>query len=551
MGLASAADTVTITVTNDPPIANAGADQAVLVATHVTLDGSASSDPDGHTPLLYAWTQSAGTPVGLIGANTVQPTFIAPSAAGTLTFSLIVTDSMGLASTADTVTITVTNGEPVANAGADQTVVAGSTVTLDGSGSSDPNGHTPLLYAWTQSAGTPVALTGANTVQPTFIAPNTAGTLTFSLIVTDSMGLASTADTVTITVTNGEPVANAGADQTVVAGSMVTLDGSGSSDPDGHLPLNYGWTQTAGTPVTLTGANTAQPTFTTPNTAGTLTFSLVVTDSMGLASQADSVTITVTNDPPIADAGEAQIVLTDSSVTLDGSGSSDPDGHTPLTYGWRQTAGTPVTLTGANTAQPIFTAPSVAGTLTFSLVVTDSMGLPSAADSVTITVVQYRLHLPLLMRPEPQSNLVVTALQGDQNGIRLVVRNTGDAPTKEAFWVDVYINPSQPPTVNMPWHQIAPAGAVWGVNRALAPGESLTLTRSSPFYAPEYSSGTFEAGAVLYAIVDSYGTGGTHGAELESNELDNRYGPVIATTAGSAKLPGSAPRGAPVGLPPR
>jgi len=550
LNLPSLADTVTITVTNDPPIANAGADRTVVAGTTVTLDGSGSSDPDGHFPLSYGWTQTDGPAVSLSVSSAVSPSFT-PTISGTLTFSLVVTDSVNLPSLADAVTITVTNDPPIAHAGADQAVLVTTQVTLNGSASSDPDGHTPLTYGWTQTAGTPVTLTDANTAQPTFTAPSAADALTFSLVVTDNLGLASTADSVTITVTNGEPVANAGPDQTVVAGSTVTLDGSGSSDPDGHLPLTYGWTQTGGLSVALTGANTAQPTFTAPSVAGTLTFSLVVTDSMGLASQANTVTITVTNDPPIADAGTDQTVVAGSTVTLDGSGSSDPDGHTPLTYGWTQTAGTPVTLTGANTAQPTFTAPSVAGTLTFSLVVTDSMGLPSAADSVTITVVQYRLHLPLLMRPEPQSNLVVTALQGDQNGISLVIRNTGDAPTKEAFWVDVYINPSQPPPVNMPWHQIAPAGAVWGVNRALAPGESLTLTRSSPFYAPEYSSGTFQAGAVLYAFVDSYGTGGTHGAELESSELDNRFGPVTATAAGNARTPGNVPRSTPMGLPAR
>ncbi len=448
------------------------------------------------------------------------------------------------------ITATFSNDPPIAHAGDDQIVVAGTLVTLDGSGSYDEDPTQTITHAWTQTAGPAVTLSNASAVSPSFT-PTIAGVYTFSLEVTDHLGAVSAADTVTITVTNDPPIANAGTDQAVLVATQVTLNGSSSSDPDGHTPLTYGWMQTSGTSVTLTGADTAQPTFTAPSIAGTLTFSLVVTDSLGVVSEPDTVTITVTNGEPVAHAGEDQTVLVGTQVTLDGSSSSDPDGHTPLTYGWTQTSGTLVTLTGADTAQPTFTAPSTADTLIFSLIVTDSMGLVSAADSVTVTVVPYRVHLPLLMRPEPQSNLVVTALQADQNGISVVIRNIGNAPTKEAFWVDVYINPSQPPTVNTPWHQIAPAGAVWGVNRTLAPGESLTLTRSSSFYTPEYSAGTYEAGAVLYAFVDSYGTGGTHGAELEGNEQDNRFGPVIATTAGSTRTPSSAPRGAPVGLPAR
>ncbi len=103
----------------------------------------------------------------------------------------------------------------------------------------------------------------------------------------------------TITVSGGAanqpPVANAGQDQTVTVGKLATLDGSGSSDPDGNLPLAWLWTQTGGSPmVLLSSATISQPTFTAPGEAGLLTFTLVVTDSLGLASAPDVVVITVT-----------------------------------------------------------------------------------------------------------------------------------------------------------------------------------------------------------------------------------------------------------------
>lgn len=190
---------ITATFSNDPPTANAGADQMVLAGTLVTLDGSASFDTDPMQTLTYGWTQIAGPVVTLSDSSAVSPSFT-PTISGELSFSLVVTDSMGLASMPDSVTITVTNGEPVANAGPDQTVDAGSTVTLDGSASSDPDGHAPLRYVWRQTAGPIVTLIGANTAKPSFITPNSYATLSFELIVSDSIGQARVADRVTIRV---------------------------------------------------------------------------------------------------------------------------------------------------------------------------------------------------------------------------------------------------------------------------------------------------------------------------------------------------------------
>jgi Ca2+-binding RTX toxin-like protein len=100
---------------------------------------------------------------------------------------------------------------------------------------------------------------------------------------------------VTVTV-NTPPVANAGADRTVAGSASVTLDGTGSSDANGGT-LAYAWTQTAGPAVTLTGAATAQPTFTSPANPSTLTFELSVEDGEG-ETDTDTVTITVV-DPPV------------------------------------------------------------------------------------------------------------------------------------------------------------------------------------------------------------------------------------------------------------
>jgi hypothetical protein len=281
---------------NEPPLADAGPDQIVDTLTVVTLDGSLSSDPDGNLPLTYLWTQTGGTTVTLSDSTVVNPTFTAPGDPAVLTFALIVTDSLGLADpTPDEVIITVNNQPPLADTGPDQSVYTLATVTLDGSNSSDPDGDLPLTYAWAQTGGTTVTLNDPTVVNPTFTAPSDPATLTFSLTVTDCLGLPDpTPDEVIITVNNQPPLADAGSDQMVFRLSLVTLSGSLSSDPDGHLPLTYLWIQTGGENVTLSDPMAANPTFISPANAGTLTFTLMVTDSLGMSALvADQVEIMV------------------------------------------------------------------------------------------------------------------------------------------------------------------------------------------------------------------------------------------------------------------
>ncbi|RPI29577.1 MAG: hypothetical protein EHM61_01085 [Acidobacteria bacterium] len=190
--------------------------------------------------------------------------------------------------------------------------------------------------------------------------------------------------------TNSAPVANAGPDLSVASGVSVNLRGSGT-DANGD-PLTFAWTQTSGASVTLSGANTATASFTSPTVTAntTLSFRLTVRDGKG-GTGTDDVKVTVTpptsgtNSNPIVNAGPDRYVLSGSAVTCYGSG-SDPNGD-PITFAWHQVIGTTVVLNNAISPTMSFVAPKVTSdsTLKFRLWVKDNRG-GSARDDVVIKV---------------------------------------------------------------------------------------------------------------------------------------------------------------------
>ena len=386
----SPSDQVVITiknVINQPPVANAGPDQIVNEGATVSLDGSASYDPEGNA-LTYHWTVPAGI---TLSSNTApNPTFTTPEVIVNTSYTLTLKVNDGLTdSPTDQVIITVKNvinGIPVANAGPDQVVNEGASVSLDGSASSDPEGNA-LTYHWTAPSG--ISLSSITDQNPTFTAPQVSVNTSYTLTLKVNDGLTdSPADQVIITVkqVNKAPVANAGPYQSVNEGETATLDGSASSDPDGN-PITYKWTSVPG--IALSSETVVNPTFTAPEVSADTqyTFSLVVND--GLAdSPADVVVVTVfqVNKAPVANAGPDQAVNEGEAVALDGSGSSDPDGN-PLTYHWTAPAG--ILLSSETDQNPTFTAPQVTINTSYTLTLKVNDGLmDSPSDQVVITVKQ-------------------------------------------------------------------------------------------------------------------------------------------------------------------
>jgi hypothetical protein len=347
-----------------PPSASAGVDFSVDEGHPVVLDGSGSQDVNGDS-LSYSWIQlPGGTPVFLSDAATAHPTFAAPYVAvggETLSFQLTVTAN-GV-SAIDTVSVTIVNVNhtPVAVAGNDQSVAEGSPVTLHGEASFDSDGdesQPTFSYTWVQVAGAPlVTLTDPHTKNPSFTAPyvvsggapGVVATLIFELRVDDGLppdapapGFAFTdvVDLVTIEITNVNnlPTAVAGADQTVDESTVVTLNASGSTDPDSD-PLSHVWTQVGGPAATLVGGGTAAPTFAAPFIGpggADLTFEVIVGDGYG-GFAADTVVVHVqnVNDPPLASAARPTVATlwppNHAFVSVGITGVSDPNNNATIT----------------------------------------------------------------------------------------------------------------------------------------------------------------------------------------------------------------------------
>lgn len=367
-------------------IANPGQNQTALVGQQVVLDGSASREAAG-LPLNYQW-RFAGMPeesqAVLANAGSAQPSFFVDEQ-GTYELELIINNG-----TEDSlpkyVTITVPNRPPVADAGPDQSVTVGQTVSLDGSGSSDVDGDT-LSFKWTirqQPAGSQSTLSDATAPNPT-LTIDVAGIYLLDLVVNDGFE-DSAVDTVLLNVGNVPPVAEAGTNIAAMLGDIVTLDGSGSSDANGDQ-ISFRWffvSIPAGSSAVLINNGSVTPTFQTDR-AGDYVVRLTVND--GLAdSENDFVTVSVGNSAPVADAGPDQSGSTESFVYLDGASSHDLDNDT-LTYRWNmlsRPAGSTAQLIDPYSVNPRFFL-DVQGDYIIQLIVNDGT-VESAPDRVIVTV---------------------------------------------------------------------------------------------------------------------------------------------------------------------
>jgi gliding motility-associated-like protein len=303
-----ATDQVTVSV-NALPSVSAGADQTVCAGTAITLAGSGAN--------TYTWDN------GVTNNTAFVPT-------ATTTYTVTGTAANGCTNT-DQVLVTV-NPLPPVNAGTDQTICIGAAVTLTGSGA--------VTYSWNNG------ITNGVSFNPTT-------TTTFTLTGTDANNCVNT-DQVLVTV-NALPPVNAGVDQTVCAGTAVTLSGSGA--------VTYAWDNGVTDGIAFTPA-------------ATTTYTVTGTDGNGCINT-DQVLVTVNPLPPVS-AGADQTVCFGTVVTLSGSGA--------ITYAWDNGVTDGIAFTPAATANYTVTGTDGNGCVNSDQVLVTVNNLPLVNAGVDQTV---------------------------------------------------------------------------------------------------------------------------------------------------------------------
>lgn len=286
--------------TNLAPVANAGEDATLFIDQAITLDGSASSDPNDD-PLTYSWliTESPSNSQATLNANDIARPELLADLPGLYEAELVVNDGE-LDSTPDLVRFTIqdvtsANTPPVAGADVPVSIVVGQAATFEGSPSTDADGDA-LSFTWTL-LGAPMgsaAMIEDATNQTSNFTADLEGNYSFELVVndgeTDSVALPFMV--FATQVANTPPVAVTSTRLFTLPGQALALDGSESFDDEGQ-PLTFRWRlmqKPVGSAILLENAN-AEMASITPDVDGDYDIELVVND--GIENSAP-VNVTVT-----------------------------------------------------------------------------------------------------------------------------------------------------------------------------------------------------------------------------------------------------------------
>jgi PKD repeat protein len=392
-------------VTGEPPAASFTVSPSPAQSgQQVTLDGSASSDPDG-TIAKYEWDLDGnGTFETSTGTTPVATTSY--SSARSIEPRLRVTDNAGNQSTT-TRSLTIQNRPPTASFGVEPAApTTNETVTFNAGASSDPDG-TIAKYEWDLDGNGSYETSTGTTATATETFSSAVKSLTVGLRVTDNEG-ATTTTNKTISVASRPPVPSFTVSASPVnSGTTVNFNASASTDPDGTI-AKYEWDLDGdGSYETNTGTTaTASKVYTG---SGTINVGLRVTDSDGVAATTTR-SLEVINRPPTASfTVSPSPATTNQTVTFNASASTDPDG--PLAkYEWDLDGnGSYETSTGTN---PVATKSYAAkGNITVGLRVTDSGGA-TATTSKALTITNQPPTPSFTVSPSPANTRQTVTFNG-------------------------------------------------------------------------------------------------------------------------------------------
>ena len=389
-GIITVSDSIIITITdsaNTAPTVNAGTDQEITEGSTVTLAGTAT-DADQEDDLTYSWSHDSTLFISL-DDSTLTPSFTVPNVSEDTAVEFTLTVSDGIITVSDSIIITITdsaNTAPTVNAGTDQEITEGSTVTLAGT-ATDADQEDDLTYSWSHDSTLFISLDDS-TLTPSFTVPNVSEDTAVEFTLTVSDGIITVSDSIIITITdsaNTAPTVNAGTDQEITEGSTVTLAGT-ATDADQEDDLTYSWSHDSTLFISLDDS-TLTPSFTVPNVSEDTAVEFTLTVSDGIITVSDSIIITITdsaNTAPTVNAGTDQEITEGSTVTLAGT-ATDADQEDDLTYSWSHDSTLFISLDDS-TLTPSFTVPNVSEDTAVEFTLTVSDGIITVSDSIIITI---------------------------------------------------------------------------------------------------------------------------------------------------------------------
>src|SRR3954447_8304043 len=400
-GGTSVATGTTLKVNNLPPVANAGTDYSGDEGAAIPLGGSGNDPGDNDDPhLTYHWTVSTPgiDPGGACSFDNADDknAKVTCTDDGAFQVTLVVKDDDAGTSSGSTVKLDVGNAGPMANAGPDYTGVEGSPVQLNGS-VTDAGSNDTHVWSWKYlagaglDAGATCSFSSATAEDPTVTCTDD-GVVELTLTVTDDDGAASS-DKATLTLTNVDPVANAGPDYTGKEGSAVQLNGS-LTDAGSNDTHTWYWKYVAGAGVDagatciFSSTSAEDPTITCTDD-GVVELTLKITDDDG-GTGSDTALLTLANVAPTADAGGAYAGTEGGTVSLTGM-VDDAGDNDQLTSQWSYTAGAGVDAGATCSFTPTASAlsPSVSctddGVYQLTLTVHDDDGA-QGTDQTTLTL---------------------------------------------------------------------------------------------------------------------------------------------------------------------